>query len=178
MSFLADCHAFFSPEKGANFMLRNHKTSKKNRMNYIYYSVDGSRTILRPGEDGVTEAIIETLHQLDDEAYDINRSETRRHESIDELNDKAEMFIDHNAYVEEEVISEIESEAVTKIVQDVILELKPQQRDLINKLYLSDRPMSQAKYAEELGIEESSVSQKAWRARTKLKKLIKSKNIF
>lgn len=38
--------------------------------------------------------------------------------------------------------------------------------------------MTQAEYAEELGIEESSVSQKAWRARTKIKKIIENKNIF
>ncbi|MBU5439896.1 hypothetical protein KQI42_17940 [Tissierella sp. MSJ-40] len=159
-------------------MLRNYKTSKKNRINYIYYSADGSKTVIKPGEDGVTEAIIETLHQLDDEAYDINRSETRRHESIDDLNDKAEMIIDPNADVEDKVLSEIENEATKKIVQDILLELKPQQRDLINKLYLSDNPMTQAEYAKELGIEESSVSQKAWRARTKIKKIIERKNIF
>ncbi len=159
-------------------MFRKHKTSKKNRINYVYYGADGCKTVLKPGEDGVTEAIIETLHQLDDEAYDINRKETRRHESIDGLNDKAEMFIDPNADIEEKVLSDLECEVTKKVVQDVLLELKPQQRDLIQKLYLSDKPMSQAEYARELGIEESSVSQKAWRARIKIRKIIENKNIF
>lgn len=159
-------------------MSRKFKTSKKDRINYIYYGADGSKTVLVPGRDGVTEATIETLHQLDDEAYDTNRSETRRHESIDELNDKAEMIIDTNANVEYKVLSDLESEATKEIVQGVLLELKSQQRDLIYKLYLSENPLSQAEYAEELGIEESSISQKAWRARTKIKKIIERKNIF
>ncbi|NMA73032.1 MAG: sigma-70 family RNA polymerase sigma factor [Bacteroidales bacterium] len=159
-------------------MSRKFKTSKKNRINYIYYDSNGIKTVLIPGEDGVNEATIEILHQFDDEEVNNNRRETRRHSSIDEINDKSKYIKDLYVDVEEEALSKIESEATEKIVQDTLLELKPQQRDLINKLYLSDNPMTQAEYAEELGIEESSVSQKAWRARTKIKKIIENKNIF
>lgn len=159
-------------------MSRKFKTSKKNRINYIYYDSNGIKTVLIPGEDGVNEATIEILHQFDDEEVNNNRRETRRHSSIDEINDKSKYIKDLYVDVEEEALSKIESEATKKIVQDTLLELKPQQRDLINKLYLSDNPMTQAEYAEELGIEESSVSQKAWRARTKIKKIIENKNIF
>lgn len=159
-------------------MSRKFKTSKKNRINYIYYDSNGIKTVLIPGEDGVNEATIELLHQFDDEEVNNNRRETRRHSSIDEINDKSKYIKDLYVDVEEEALSKIESEATEKIVQDTLLELKPQQRDLINKLYLSDNPMTQAEYAEELGIEESSVSQKAWRARTKIKKIIENKNIF
>ena len=159
-------------------MSRKFKTSKKNRINYIYYDSNGIKTVLIPGEDGVNEATIEILHQFDDEEVNNNRRETRRHSSIGEINDKSKYIKDLYVDVEEEALSKIESEATEKIVQDTLLELKPQQRDLINKLYLSDNPMTQAEYAEELGIEESSVSQKAWRARTKIKKIIENKNIF
>lgn len=159
-------------------MSRKFKTSKKNRINYIYYDSNGIKTVLIPEEDGVNEATIEILHQFDDEEVNNNRRETRRHSSIDEINDKSKYIKDLYVDVEEEALSKIESEATEKIVQDTLLELKPQQRDLINKLYLSDNPMTQAEYAEELGIEESSVSQKAWRARTKIKKIIENKNIF
>lgn len=52
---------FFSLRKGAYFMSRKFKTSKKKRTNYIYYGKGSIKTVLIPGEDGVTEAIIETL---------------------------------------------------------------------------------------------------------------------
>lgn len=154
--------------------MRNFKTSKSKRNNYIYYSVNGTKTVLTPGEDGITEAIIETLHQLDDEEADNNRSETRRHSSIDDLNDKSKYLKDLYVDVDDEVFSNIEREAIKKIMHEVLEELKPQQRDLINALYLSDNPMTQAEYAEKLGIKETSVSQKAWRAKAKIKKLLEN----
>lgn len=159
-------------------MSRNYKTSNKNRINYIYYGADGSKTVLIPGKDGVTEATIEILHQLDDEAYDINRNETRRHGSIDEVNDKCKWLEDIYTDVQDAVFTDIERESIQKLVQEALLKLKPQQRDLIYKLYLSEDQLSQAEYAKELGIEESSVSQKAWRARKKIKMIIENENRF
>lgn len=108
----------------------------------------------------------------------MDRSETRRHESIDELGDKASNIKDSNLDVEEAVISAIEGEQAKKILEDILPQLKPDQQALIRKLYLSDKPISQAEYAKELGMEEASVSQKAWRIRNKIKKLIGNKNLF
>ena len=153
-------------------MSRNFKTSKNNRTNYIYYGIEGSKTVLIPDENGVTEAIIETLHMLDDKEFDRNRSETRKHNSLDVVGDKAEMVIDPNIDIEDEVFSKLESDIAKTIVRKALIRLKPQQQELIQTLYLSQKPISQAEYAERLGIEESSVSQKAWRAKSKLKAII------
>jgi len=153
-------------------MSRNFKTCKDNRTNYIYYGADGSKTVLIPSENGVTEAIIETLHTLDDLEFDINRKETRKHDSLDDFNDKAETVVDIRVNVEDEVFSKLESETANTLVHKAVSMLKPQQRDLIYALYLSKKPMSQAECAESLGITESSVAQKAWRARKRLEEIL------
>lgn len=157
-------------------MNRNFKTSKKKRNNYIYYKEDGTKTVLLPGEDGVTEVEIEILHALDDDEFDRNRKETRRHSSIDDVSDKSKFLKDIYVDVEDEVFTNIERKAIKKIIHKALLELKPQQQDLINSLYLSNNPMSQAEYADKLGIAEDSVKKKALRIRKKLKEIIE-KNI-
>ena len=42
------------------------KTSLKERRTYTYSFVDGTKIVLRPGEDGITEEDIKLLHSLDD----------------------------------------------------------------------------------------------------------------
>lgn len=96
-------------------MFRKFKTSKKKRTNYIYYGEGSSKTVLIPGEDGVTEAIIETLHSLDDEEVDNDRRETRRHSNFDDLNDKAEILTDPDSDVEDRIISTLERERAKTI---------------------------------------------------------------
>jgi len=153
-------------------MSRNFKTGKGNRTNYIYYGADGRKTVLKPGDDGVTEAIIETLHSIDDEEVDNKRRETEKHYSLDDFNDKEETGIKHIFDVEYEVLTEIERKITGALVHKAVSMLKPQQKDLIYALYISDNPMSQAEYAENLGIDEPSVQQKARRAKIKLKEII------
>lgn len=57
--------------------MRNYKTSKANRTTYRYYDIDGKlKCELIPGQDGVTEVLIQQLHAADDEEFDANRRET------------------------------------------------------------------------------------------------------
>ena len=56
--------------------MRNYKTSKGNRATYRYYDIDGKlKCELIPGQDGVTEVLIQQLHAADDEEFDANRRE-------------------------------------------------------------------------------------------------------
>jgi RNA polymerase sigma factor (sigma-70 family) len=156
-------------------MSRKFKTSKKKRTNYIYYGEGSSKTVLIPGEDGVTEAIIETLHSLDDEEVDNERRETRRHSSFDDLNDKAGMLIDPDGDVEERTISKLERERFKTKVDNAISTLKPKEQNIIKWLYLSDKPLSQAEVGERLGMAEDSVKKSALRIRAKLKEILQGK---
>jgi RNA polymerase sigma factor (sigma-70 family) len=156
-------------------MFRKFKTSKKKRTNYIYYGEGSSKTVLIPGEDGVTEAIIETLHSLDDEEVDNDRRETRRHSSFDELTDKAGMLIDPDGDVEERILSKLERDRTKTKVDNAISTLKPREQNIIKWLYLSDKPLSQAEVGERLGIAEDSVKKSAFRIREKLKEILQGK---
>ena len=56
--------------------MRNYMTSKANRARYRYYDIEGKlRCELIPGQDGVSEILIQQLHAADDEEYDANRRE-------------------------------------------------------------------------------------------------------
>ena len=56
--------------------MRNYKTSKANRATYRYYDIDGKlKCELIPGQDGVTEVLIQQLHAADNEEFDANRRE-------------------------------------------------------------------------------------------------------
>lgn len=155
-------------------MSRQFKTGKKNRTRYIYYGVDGSKTILTPGEDGVTEMMIKTLHGFDDKEYNNDRSETRKHMSLQVFKDKNKETIDFDADLDEMLVLEFEGIERNKCLHRALMKMKPKQRDLIQKLYLSEDTMSQKEYAQECGIAESSVSQNAWRAREKLKEFLEA----
>lgn len=60
-------------------MARNFKTSKKARTTYkVYDAYDRVVAEFIPGQDGVTEVLIQQLHAADDEEFDANRREAYR----------------------------------------------------------------------------------------------------
>lgn len=62
-------------ERTGNFMTRKFKTAEKNRVNYVYYTADGKKIVINPGENDVTEEMITLLHTYDDEEVDADRRE-------------------------------------------------------------------------------------------------------
>ena len=46
--------------------IKIHKTPVNQRTTYTYISADGTKTVLRPGENDITEAHIKMLHAMDD----------------------------------------------------------------------------------------------------------------
>lgn len=57
-------------------MARNFKTPKKARATYkVYDAYDRIVAEFIPGQDGVTEVLIQQLHAADDDEYDANRRE-------------------------------------------------------------------------------------------------------
>lgn len=55
--------------------MRKFKTAEKNRTNYIYYTAEGKKVELKPGQDGVDETWITMLHDWDDKQLDADRRE-------------------------------------------------------------------------------------------------------
>ncbi|MHC6181102.1 sigma-70 family RNA polymerase sigma factor [Clostridium sp. JNZ X4-2] len=155
-------------------MLRNYKTSKKNRTNYIYYSADGQAIKIAPNENGVTDAIIVTLHSFDDEEYNAGRRE-KYHVPVhmdaycdkneDDAADRNPYLVDNASNPLESIIKSIEvSEHEEKIdkLRTTIETLKPKQKELIKKVFYENR--TNVSIAAEEGVTEAAI-------RNRLKKI-------
>lgn len=85
--------------------MRNQKTSKANRTTYRYYDISGKCCCeLTPGQDGVTEVLIQHLHAADDEEFDADRREAYHvpvHYAAYSCGDSEEAE-DRNAYLADE----------------------------------------------------------------------------
>ncbi|EMJ3792555.1 sigma-70 family RNA polymerase sigma factor [Clostridioides difficile] len=160
--------------KGCKNMSRVYKTSQKKRTNYIYYTAEGTKIVITPGEDGVTEADIELLHTMDDEEVDEQRRYDYRvtthldayHDGEEEAaNDRNKYLADDTANPEQLII-QAEYEADYQDMLDKLTKamesLLPQQKELFKKVYLERR--SNTDIAAEEGVTEAAI-------RNRLKKL-------
>ena len=57
--------------------MKRHKTWTKDRGNFTYEFLDGTRVVLKPGEDGVTEADIALLYRMDDREVENNNKNVK-----------------------------------------------------------------------------------------------------
>ncbi|PYG84777.1 RNA polymerase sigma-70 factor (ECF subfamily) [Ruminiclostridium sufflavum DSM 19573] len=113
------------------------------------------------------------LIDLGRQEYNVNQKETRRHVSLNGMDYEGDIFADE-IDIEELILKEEMSE----VLRAAIRKLKPQQQELIYALYLSERPMSQAEYGKQIGIEETSVQQNARRAKARLREIINNLKKF
>ena len=147
-------------------MNKKFKTSKAKRITYIYYAEDGSKTRLMPGEDGVTEAIIESLHSFDDDEVDNNRRETEKHSSIDGLIEKGQEFA---ATTDVSAIAEKNEEF--SLLYSAIENLLPQQKELLKKVFFEGK--SNVKVASELDITRQALNSRLNKIYEKIKGFLK-----
>ena len=105
----------------------------------------------------------ETILQIDNEIKNSNRRETRRHQSLNELNDKADLIVDEGINIEENFSQKLEMDKLYAAIS----KLKPSEQELIHKLYLDKQPMTQAEYAKITGITENAVRKRVAKIKTK-----------
>ncbi len=106
--------------------------------------------------------------ELEIEQKNNDRKETRRHESLDLLENDI-CCADKSSDLFDETLKKTNSERL----YEAIKKLKPCEKDLIFKLYLSKNPISQSEYARILGITPKSVQEKSRRIRRKLEEFLK-----
>ena len=111
----------------------------------------------------------EIMLELDRNLKNNDRKETRRHESLD-LFDKDE----RNSDITVDILGDVCRNFDKDKLYDAIAKLKPQEQELIHKLYLDEYPMTQAKYSEILGITENAVRKRLTKIKIKLKQLIRT----
>ncbi|MBD5637575.1 sigma-70 family RNA polymerase sigma factor [Clostridium botulinum] len=163
-------------------MLRNFKTSQKNRTNYIYYPLEGEAIKIVPNEDGVTDAIIATLHSFDDEEVDADRRENYHvpvhmnayyDEKEDDAADRNAYLTDNDSNPLESIIKSIEEteheEKIDKL-RDAIETLKPQQKELIKKIFYEKR--TNVSIAAEEGVSEAAIRKRLKKIYENLRKKI------
>ena len=139
------------------------KTSMKKRDTYTYYFNDGTKIVLRPGEDGVTEEHIKMLHAMDDaEVYgNIKNNKTPVNEdgsqlewtlSLDAMTSESEIAIGH-----EEFSSEIDSESEKEMVDRILWFLTDKQREVYYLVAVVG--LTQKEVAKEIGASVSTINE-------------------
>lgn len=163
-------------------MSRAYKTSQKKRTNYIYYTAEGAKIVITPGEDGVTEADIQLLHAMDDAEVDEQRRYNYRVTAhLDAYHDgEGEDASDRNKYLADDTVNpeqlmiQAEDEAEHQDMLDKLRMamdcLLPQQKELFKKVYLEKR--TNTEIAAEEGITEAAIRGRLKKLQERLRKLL------
>lgn len=105
----------------------------------------------------------ELILKLDKEMKNNDRKETRRHESL-YLLDKDIKNIDTSEDICSQVLKNLDKDKI----YEAIKRLKPTEKDLLWRLCLSEKPMTQRQYARILGVTENTVQLRLARVRKKI----------
>ena len=102
---------------------------------------------------------------LDRNLYNNNHAETRRHISLDSFGQNKNVFSDIEMGFEERISNQVDKEILYKAIS----KLNPDDRQLINKMYLSESKISITEYATSMGIKSAALWKRLERIRKKLK---------
>lgn len=117
----------------------------------------------------VSNDLSNAMLQIERETRNNDRRESRRHQSLSEIQDKADVFIDKNVNIEEDFLKRVE---VDKLYE-AISKLKPSEQEIIHKLYLDKHPMTLTEYATSNNISCTTLRKRLERLRKKLKSTTK-----
>ena len=128
-----------------------------------YEFIDGKKI-----EIAVSTELGQVILQIDKEAKNNDRRETRRHQSLSKLSDKADLIADESIDIEKDILQKFDMDKL----YDAISKLKPSEQELIHKLYLDKHPITQVEYSRSQKISVGSVKMQLQRIKAKLKKLL------
>ena len=117
-------------------------------------------------EIDVPEAFAKISATIDRDIYNNNRRETRRHYSIDAMQEEGLQTIDLSIDIE----AAVEEQEMSQDLHKALMELLPQQRELIHKIFYEG--MSIAQIARDDGVSESAIRDRINRIYKKLKKYL------
>ena len=109
----------------------------------------------------------EIILELDKEEYNCNRKETRRHKSLS-LSDKNIENMSISSDICDDVFKNFDKEKL----HNAISLLKPDEQELINKIYLNKTKLSISDYAKLANVSQNAIKQRLKRIRKKLKSFI------
>ena len=129
-------------------------------MKIEYRFVNGEKASIDVSDD--FEKII---LELDRNLYNNNHTETRRHISLDSFGQNKNVFSDIEMGFEERISNQVDKEILYKAIS----KLNPDDRQLINKMYLSESKISITEYATSMRIKSAALWKRLERIRKKLK---------
>ncbi|KYG28202.1 sigma-70 family RNA polymerase sigma factor [Alkalihalobacillus trypoxylicola] len=163
-------------------MSRAYKTSKKKRTNYIYYTAEGTKIVITPSEDGVTEADIDLLHSMDDfEVDEQRRYDYRVTAHLDAYHDgENDSANDRNKYLSDESLNpekhllEIEDEAehqeLLKRLSEAMEHLTQKEKELFTKKFVDKQ--TNVAIAAKLVVSETTIRKHLKKLKEKLGKIL------
>lgn len=114
----------------------------------------------------VPDTIGEVSIELNRVIYNSDHKETRRHHSVENLQEQGIQLIDQNV----DIISTIEKLETSKILQNALEKLLPQQRVLIYKVFIEGKTM--ASIAREEGVTAKAIQDRVNKIKNRLRKII------
>lgn len=147
--------------------MRKFKTPEKNRPSYTYYPAGGMKIEINPGENGVTNALINMLHDWDDQEVDAKRREdyhapvhleSYQVASDEDATDRNPYLIDPEpnplACLIQSIDADEHEDRLAKL-RSAIETLQPQQKALIQKVFYEGR--TYVDIAAEEGVSEAAI---------------------
>lgn len=130
-------------------------------MNITYEFITGEKIEIEVNEDIANISI-----EIEKKIYKSERRETRRHNSIDSMEEEGFQFEDINDDIEVKV----EEAETTDEIKNAIKTLIPNQQDLIEKIFYKD--MKIVDIAEYEGVTEAAIRNRLNKIYKKLKKIL------
>lgn len=115
------------------------------------------------------------LINLEREEYNINHKETRRHCSLEALN-QDETLLPADVDILGDLIEQEDAEHTNRSIREAIQQLSPKQQKLIRQVYFEGRKY--VDIAAEEGLDPSGVGKATGRAVKKLKKIFEKVSVF
>ena len=128
-----------------------------------YKFSDGTKQTVK-----VSDEFYSVYEQMNNEEKSNNRKETRRHISMDYLNENNMQFSTPTSNLFDQLIASIDSEKLN----NAISKLNPMQQTLLRRVYFFNETM--ASISRELGISKSAVTQQMKVVLAHLKKILKN----
>ena len=160
--------------------MKNQNVEKQKQVSYTYVWVDGTRTTLVAGQDGVTKEFIELLHEMDSKGVNAERREKRKAPkyiedifSEDVPNDKNNLLRDSRydpAEMMQVKADAEERERQLVKLQEALKALSEKQRETIKKLFFEGKSL--VEIAVEEGVSGVAVIKRRDAALVNLKKFL------
>lgn len=149
---------------------------------FTYYYNDGTKTIIDGTIIDEASLIAADREQIDDnglwllilkgeESLERNNyhTETRRHESYDNKNDKWNVFADKDTDIEADIIKQADAEELRNAIDSLL----PQQKELIYKVYFQQLTIAEIAKIDE--VDKSAISHRLKKAYLRMQKHLEKK---